>query len=70
MSIQTIFSFSMLIAALLFSIVPNTAHAYLDPGTGSMIVQVVIGGFLASLYTVKVYWQRIRAFFVKLKKST
>ena len=41
------------------------AHAYLDPGTGSLMIQVAIGGALAALYTLKVYWKKIRNFFKK-----
>lgn len=45
------------------------ARAYLDPGTGSMIIQVVIGGVLAVSYTVKVYWKKIKTFFFGKKNS-
>lgn len=37
------------------------AHAYLDPGTGSMIIQMAIAGFLSALFTIKMYWYRIKA---------
>ncbi|MEX2599370.1 MAG: hypothetical protein WD533_06910 [Dehalococcoidia bacterium] len=38
------------------------AFAYLDPGTGSMLFQVVAGAVLASLFAVKMFWYRIKAF--------
>lgn len=38
------------------------AHAYLDPGSGSFIFQVLIGGLLAAGVTVKAYGARIRGF--------
>jgi len=56
-----------IIIFLLF--VPCTAHAYLDPGTGSMIVQVIIGSVLAGLYMAKVYWRKIVQFFKKNKSE-
>jgi hypothetical protein len=39
------------------------AHAYLDAGTGSMLIQVVMGSALAGLFAIKVFWRRaIHAF--------
>ncbi len=40
----------------------GTVHAYLDPGTGSIALQFLIGGAVAALATVRVYWARIKAF--------
>ena len=55
---------------LVFLLAPfRSAHAYLDPGTGSMIVQVVVGSFLAGLYTVKTYWHRIKNYFKRSSKK-
>lgn len=51
---------------LLLGIIPS-AQAYLDPGTGSMIVQIIVGSLLAVTYTLKVYWRRIKKFFRKDK---
>jgi hypothetical protein len=45
---------------------PTAAHAYLDPGTGSYILQLVIAGLLGSLFLVKSMWSQIEAFFVRL----
>ena len=39
------------------------AHAYLDPGTGSMILQLLLGGVAGLLVIGKLYWQRIKDFF-------
>jgi hypothetical protein len=33
--------------------------AYLDPGSGSMIVQVLAGGFAALAVALKLFWRRI-----------
>ncbi len=38
------------------------AQAYLDPGTGSLVVQVLVGSALACLLGVKVFWRQIRLF--------
>jgi hypothetical protein len=39
------------------------AYAYLDPGTGSMLVQMLLGGVAGALVVGKLYWHRIKAFF-------
>jgi len=33
--------------------------AYLDPGTGSMIVQLLVGGLAAAGVALKLYWRRL-----------
>jgi hypothetical protein len=38
------------------------AWAYLDPGTGSMMLQVLLGGVAGVLVVGKLYWQRFRQF--------
>jgi hypothetical protein len=35
--------------------------AYIDPGAGSLFVQAIVGGTLAALYAVKLYWHRLKA---------
>ncbi len=41
------------IAAFFF---PTTAHAYFDPGTGSILIQIVVG----AMATAAVFWRRIK----------
>ena len=48
---------------------PLPVYAYLDPGTGSYIFQLIIGGFVGALFLVKVYWDRIKSLFVKGKQE-
>lgn len=38
----------------------DSAVAYLDPGTGSMLLQVILGGFAAVGVALKLYWHKIR----------
>jgi uncharacterized membrane protein len=52
----------------MFLIVTN-AYAYLDPGTGSFILQAIIG-FLAALSAgFLYYWTKVKNFFLKLFKK-
>lgn len=39
------------------------ARAYLDPGTGSMILQAVIGAVAGALIVIKLYWYKLVNFF-------
>lgn len=40
----------------------TTLLAYLDPGSGSMILQVLAGGVAAVAVTAKLYWRRLTRF--------
>jgi hypothetical protein len=42
--------------------------AYLDPGSGSMILQIIAGGVAAVAVTAKLYWNRLLKF-LHLKKD-
>jgi hypothetical protein len=39
--------------------------AYLDPGTGSMALQLLMGGVVALLATVRLYWERMKTYFTR-----
>jgi hypothetical protein len=54
---------AMVNIGLLCVLLPGKAHAYLDAGTGSMILQVVIAGVTGALITLRLYWARIKARF-------
>jgi hypothetical protein len=45
------------------------AVAYLDPGTGSMLLQVILGGIAAVGVAIKLYWHKLRAAFGMAKKE-
>jgi hypothetical protein len=40
-----------------------SAHAYIDPGTGSIILQAIIGAVAAALVIIKVYWYKLTDLF-------
>lgn len=42
------------------------AHAYIDPGTGSLVLQVVVGAVLGGLFFLKMFFRKIVTFFRKL----
>ncbi len=57
-----LFAFLFLALSLLVAM-PAPAHAYLDPGSGSMLLQALLGGIAGVAVFVKMYWRRIVARF-------
>ena len=51
---------AMLVAAALL-VFEARAAAYLDPGTGSMLLQALLGGVAAAGVIAKLYWRRVTA---------
>ncbi len=43
--------------------IASPAYAYLDPGTGSMLVQMLLGGVAGAMVIGKLYWLQVKAFF-------
>ena len=49
----------------------SPAFAYLDPGTGSMILQLLLGGIAGGLVIAKLYWQKLKGVFgAKIETSS
>jgi len=44
------------ILCILMLVSVDSAFAYLDPGTGSMLLQVILGGVAAVGVALKLYW--------------
>lgn len=57
---------SLLLIPVVF---PKTAHAYLDPSTGSYFLQLAIGVLMGGAYLLKVYWGKIKAFIGRVIKK-
>ena len=57
---------------LIFALISYTspAYAYLDPGTGSMLLTGLIAGLAAIISFLSIYWQKVKAFFVKQEPDT
>lgn len=52
--------------ALLF---PKNSYAYLDPGTGSYLIQAVIALLATGGFLIKTYWSNIKKFLGKKSKD-
>jgi hypothetical protein len=54
---------SLILYLILFFLIPSTqAHAYLDPGSGSLIIQALIAGLLGLLVALRVFRDTIFSF--------
>lgn len=56
----------VLIASILFLFYPNTAQAYLDPGSGSYFIQIVLAAVLGSLLAIKIFFKNIVGFISRI----
>ncbi len=58
--------FDLGLAVLLLLLVPVDALAYLDPGSGSMLLQLVLAGLFSALFFLKSSFRRIRSSLARL----
>lgn len=53
---------SIVLGTLLSLIPASTAYAYIDPGTGSYMLQILLAFFLGALFALKMFWKNVKAF--------
>lgn len=61
MKLKSKLFFLLILGGVLGAAAP--AYAYLDPGTGSMLVQLLLGGVAGALVIGKLYWSRFKDLF-------
>lgn len=44
-----------------FFISARNVHAYIDPGAGSQLLQILLAGFFALGFGIRTFWARIRS---------
>lgn len=59
-----------ILSVLLWAAIPGSASAYIDPGTGSYIFQLLIAGLLGAAFAAKAFWGNIKTFMVGLFKKS
>ncbi len=52
-----------LLTVAFWALVAAPASAYIDPGSGSYLFQVLVAAALAAAVSVRAFWERIRDFF-------
>ncbi len=55
--------FSIILSIFSFFVFPKSAYAYLDPGSGSMILQLLLAGLAGAFVVLKLFWHRVLALF-------
>ena len=61
---------SVALVAIICLFFPASAYAYLDPGTGSYIFQLILAGLVGFLFVLRLYWKRIKGFFTRSSSGT
>jgi hypothetical protein len=60
----------LLFLAVLLLATPTQLPAYVDPGSGSFFLQMLIAGLLGASMTVKTFWKQIKSYFSRNSSST
>jgi len=60
---------TVILAMFVGMLVPLEAFAYLDPGSGRVLLQGIIGGVAAIGIVLKLYWHRVLGFLGVRKDS-
>ncbi len=48
----------------------SPAHAYIDPGMGSMLLQLLLGGIAGAMVVGRLYWVKLKAFFTSASSGS
>lgn len=48
-------------------LIQSTAQSYLDPGSGSILIQILLATLLGASAAIAVFWRKIKAFFTGKK---
>lgn len=47
----------------LYFISTKSAYAYIDPATGTLILQLLVAAFATAIATIKLWWYKVKMFF-------
>ena len=63
---------AFLVTALLMVVTTKNAHAYIDAGSASFLLQMLVAVSISSLIAIKIFWHRliniVSGYFSKLKR--
>jgi hypothetical protein len=59
----------MALLALGLSLLSLSAYSYIDLGSGSYIIQLILAAFVGISFSLKIYWKKIKARFSKKAKA-
>tara|TARA_Y100000590_G_C14822093_1_gene676756 strand:- start:28 stop:243 length:216 start_codon:yes stop_codon:yes gene_type:complete len=58
------------VSLFFYFLLSDNAHAYLDPGTGSVILQAIIAFFAGVAAWISLYWKKFKNFITNLFSNT
>ncbi len=51
--------------AIVLAAVPSLSYGYIDPGSGSFLLQAALAGLLGLSFTIKSFWRNIKTYFTR-----
>ena len=60
---------AILLFPIFYFLMSSYAFAYLDPGTGSIILQAIAGALAAIATTASYYWDKVKNIYIKIFKK-
>lgn len=60
------FIWQVVLATILLLVSAKNAFSYIDPGSGSYILQILAAGVFAGLLAIKIFWNKVKEFFLKI----
>jgi len=67
--VEQVMKHRVLLVALLTTcavLQPRLAHAYIEPGTASYILQMMVAGLLGATFAFRAFWGRVGSFIARL----
>ena len=61
--------FKLLLFILSICLITENSYAYLDPGTGGSLLQIILGMFAFAASVITYYWDKGKMFFLELFKK-
>lgn len=59
------YSYFIFLVLMLLGCSTVNGHAYIDPSTGSLVVQAVAGTILVAGVAIKTYWSKFKSIFMR-----
>ncbi len=59
----------VVLSVLMTVLMPRASHAYLDPTSGSILLQVLLGGIAGAALALRLFWHRIVGWFARGKRD-
>ena len=57
---------AILLTPVIYFLMHTHAYAYLDPGTGSVILQAIAAALAVGAATVSHYWNKVKGLYIKI----